>query len=377
MAAKNTPKMKLKLLVFSLFFLTELSAQNFPKVATSYNFSQTVGTYSEITGGTVLGNTSSDNQVFIAPSNLLGVGTDLTPGLGFPIGFNFDFNSNTFDRVAVNANGWISFGKSSLGSGAVMGQISVSPISHSAYIAGNVSQHDFKPNEELRNRVSALGFDLVAQSDSEIRLETIGVSPNKTLVVQWKNYKVRGMSGIDLSNNYNFQIRLNETTNIVDVVYGSMTFGPTGYGAQVGLGGYKEDDYHNRWVSSSVSSTNSWAATDSGIGFSASITCDMVSTIPAPVSGATFRWSPTSLSLSESKFLSLKVYPNSVKDILNITNGNGITSVLVCDLLGKEVLSKTINDNYAALDLSNLSSGIYLVKIKSEGHNKTVKIIKQ
>lgn len=368
--------MKLKILVFSLFFLTKLSAQNFPDVATSYNFSQSIGTYSEITGGTVLGNVSSDNQVFIAPTNLLGVGTDLTPGVGFPIGFNFEFNSNTFDRIAVNTNGWLSFGKSSFGTAAVMGQISVSPISHFSNVVGS-PQHDFKPNEELRNRVSALGFDLVAQSDSEIRFQTVGIAPNRTLVVQWKNYKVKGMSGIDLTNNYNFQIRLNETTNIVDVVYGSMTFGPTGYGAQVGLGGYEETDYHNRWVSSSVSSTNSWADTDSGIGFSASITCDMVSTIPAPVSGATFRWAPTSLSLSESKFVSLKVYPNSVKDILNISNGNGITSVLICDLLGKEVLSKTINNNYAALDLSKLSSGTYLVKINLDNQNKTIKIIKE
>ena len=51
---------------------------------------------------------------FIDPANLNGTIENLIPGPGFPIGFNFVFNENTFDRVAINSNGWLSFGKSSL-----------------------------------------------------------------------------------------------------------------------------------------------------------------------------------------------------------------------------------------------------------------------
>jgi tRNA splicing ligase len=72
-----------------------------------------------------------------------------------------------------------------------------------------------------------------------------------------------------------------------------------------------------------------------------------------------------------------EVYPNPVTDILNISNNENITNVSVFNLLGQEVFSKTAATNISQIDLSNLSSGAYMVKVATDGFVKTIKIVKQ
>ncbi|MBB4806723.1 hypothetical protein HNP38_002019 [Chryseobacterium defluvii] len=74
---------------------------------------------------------------------------------------------------------------------------------------------------------------------------------------------------------------------------------------------------------------------------------------------------------------SFRFYPNPVKSILNIENNTPIGKVEVFASTGQNVLSKTINTNSAQIDLLNLSSGIYLVRISSENNIKTFKIVKE
>ncbi|WP_445722271.1 GEVED domain-containing protein [Flavobacterium sp.] len=70
-------------------------------------------------------------------------------------------------------------------------------------------------------------------------------------------------------------------------------------------------------------------------------------------------------------------YPNPVKDILNLEYTSGITSVKVFNLLGQEVLSKTLNAASAKVDMSQLNSGAYIVNVEIEGAMQTIKIIKE
>ena len=368
--------MKLNTLLFILFLTTQSNAQQGaqpmanPNVSSGYTFEQSVGVYNEINGGIVLGNASSANHCFIDPNNINGETENLIPGPGFSIGFEFVFNGNTFDKVAVNTNGWLSFGKSSLGNNAVFSQIATSPLSQFADADGN-GTHDMSPNDELRNRVSALGSDLGGAVDSELSIETLGLAPNRVFVAQWKNFKRVGGSG----HNYNFQIRLYETTNEVEVVYGSMSFGPNGYSAQVGLGGYVQTDYNNRWVSSSVSSTNSWAATDSG--FSPSTGCAMVNTIVPPVSGAIFKWVPTLMGVTNTNFVGLKVFPAVVDNSVNIINTTEIEKVAIYDISGKMMFQKLMRSSNFSLDMSGFSKGVYMIRLSSGNQLKTVKITKK
>ncbi len=66
-------------------------------------------------------------------------------------------------------------------------------------------------------------------------------------------------------------------------------------------------------------------------------------------------------------------YPNPVKDKVNFTSKETIENLSICNLLGQEVLLKTINSSEFVLDVSSLSNGTYFAKLSS---NKTFKIVK-
>jgi uncharacterized repeat protein (TIGR01451 family) len=74
----------------------------------------------------------------------------------------------------------------------------------------------------------------------------------------------------------------------------------------------------------------------------------------------------------------ITVYPNPVHNLLNIYMRNRAdANVQVMDVLGKIVLSKNTNGQNTQLELSDLSNGMYFVKVNADGDSKTFKIIKQ
>ncbi len=64
---------------------------------------------------------------------------------------------------------------------------------------------------------------------------------------------------------------------------------------------------------------------------------------------------------------SIVLYPNPTKGMLNISSETSVDSILVFNILGK-IVAKTTNNNQ--VDLSELQTGIYIVKVTSK--NKTV-----
>lgn len=85
----------------------------------------------------------------------------------------------------------------------------------------------------------------------------------------------------------------------------------------------------------------------------------------------------TTLGNTHHELAGMMVYPNPVKDILNISFDKGITAVSVYNLQGQQVITKSADANESSIDMSGLASGAYLVSIQSEGKIKTVKIIKE
>lgn len=92
-------------------------------------------------------------------------------------------------------------------------------------------------------------------------------------------------------------------------------------------------------------------------------------------------WSFTTdalLSVEDNEISLFKIYPNPVNDILNINTSLKIEQIDLFDLLGKKVMSferNTIHDN--AINISELSKGIYMAIISAEGKTQTVKITKK
>jgi hypothetical protein len=72
----------------------------------------------------------------------------------------------------------------------------------------------------------------------------------------------------------------------------------------------------------------------------------------------------------------IKVYPNPVSDILNITSEKVvIESVSVYSLAGQQLISPT--ENFENIDVSSLSEGIYLLEIYTENGRQVQKFIKE
>lgn len=75
----------------------------------------------------------------------------------------------------------------------------------------------------------------------------------------------------------------------------------------------------------------------------------------------------------------ISVYPNPSNGVFNIRFNNAVvmpSKVRVIDVLGNEVLNKTISSN-DTIDLSAYQSGIYYLMLESEGATKTWRIVKQ
>lgn len=76
-------------------------------------------------------------------------------------------------------------------------------------------------------------------------------------------------------------------------------------------------------------------------------------------------------------FDQLVSYPNPVKNVFHISNDVVMDSMTVTTVLGQPVLSKNIGAAEANVDLSELSKGVYFVKIKAGSQEKTIKVIKE
>jgi hypothetical protein len=198
----------------------------------SYTFSESAGTYTPITGGVNYDNfTSWSNTNFLDDNNSAALES---------IGFNFVYNGTTYTQFGVNANGFISLGSlptnsylplstgtsnnviSAMGADIIgRGSLLVNITSGSAVITvtgGNISLI------LVGDKVSGTGIPAGAtvlsktattvtisanattngtgshfrfsRSTFGIRFQTIGTSPNRTLVVQWTGFQRCRRKGI-------------------------------------------------------------------------------------------------------------------------------------------------------------------------------------
>jgi len=69
-------------------------------------------------------------------------------------------------------------------------------------------------------------------------------------------------------------------------------------------------------------------------------------------------------------------YPNPTNDVLHLSSNQPIENVTISNMLG-QTINVNLSSDKTSLDLSNLPTGNYLVKITIEGVSKTFKIIKK
>ncbi|MGV1011535.1 MAG: T9SS type A sorting domain-containing protein [Flavobacterium sp.] len=101
---------------------------------------------------------------------------------------------------------------------------------------------------------------------------------------------------------------------------------------------------------------------------------DFTAAAPVPKNSAT-AINTCILATNQNSISGLSVYPNPVKNgvfFIN-TDANAERTVTVFDVLGKQVLNLTTSNN--AINVNNLNSGVYMVKITEEGKTATRKLV--
>ncbi len=83
------------------------------------------------------------------------------------------------------------------------------------------------------------------------------------------------------------------------------------------------------------------------------------------------------MSTSNFAFSNFNYYPNPVKNSVTISNASIIDEIEITSILGQRMITKKVNDLQTEVNLSELSNGVYFVKVKSDTQEKTVKIIKE
>lgn len=247
---KATHVFLLSLMLYS--FISMGSIANAQTVAGDYTFSYVTGsTYSSLSGG-----------ITIAPDKW----DDLVANAA--LGFNFYFNGSTYTSCYINANGYITFG-------------TTAPANNEYYPISSTTPYN--------GAVAAFARDLYYGRDDSayrIRYKTTGPAGNQVFTVQWRDVRRWNLSG-----KFNFQIKLYEGSNTVEVHYGpnSDTSDNTNLPVQVGLRGASNSDFNNR------TTTTNWATTTVG---SANSSTNSTTDTVRPVSNTIYRWTLTKYTAS-------------------------------------------------------------------------------
>jgi hypothetical protein len=221
-----------------------------------YSFSSTAGTYTPITGGTVVRSGSS----------LDAGGATVTLPTAFP------FNGASITSLRVNDDAYLALGVTSFSN-------STQPIASSNAATGIIA---------------ALACDLMdanaVGTTPEIRWEQIG----NEIIFQWNDF-ARYISTGTSSEIFDFQIRLNTSNGQIVIVYSNFSTvnTTTTFTPQVGLRGSTSADFNARRLTSTVpTATPSWSNTVAATTTGHNVRFTSTSPAAFPSTGLTYTWTP-------------------------------------------------------------------------------------
>ena len=226
--------------VAALFLVSILVSNSANAQVTLYSFSQVMGTYTPITGGTVLASGA-------------GFWDDDTFG-PVPIGFTFTYNGTNYTDIGIAANGYLKFGA----------------VPYCCYYNGTSIQNETEC-------IHPFSEDLLGNTATcELSYMTIGTPGSQIFIVQWKDWGFYNVTGAEM----NFQARLYEGSNIIEFAYSPGTVVTTAT-CQVGLTGQTTADFNSRTTTTDWTATTASAVNTAQMTFNAGVN---------PPSGLSYFW---------------------------------------------------------------------------------------
>ena len=187
--------------IFLGSFLTVAVATASAQVTMSYDATVTEGTYTPLSGATVvptssLSGTDLSTVVFSGDNT---ANTSAVTAQGYPIGFDFKFNNQLMNQFFIGAHGYLVLGKD---------QVSASVTSNCYFIFSN--------DEDANVVGTAYRSDIYGLPETEISYQTTGTAPNRVMTVQYKDLGLAydGWDGIEMRDTVQLQIALHENGQI-------------------------------------------------------------------------------------------------------------------------------------------------------------------
>lgn len=307
----------------------------------NYTFTAVSGVYTPTSPGT----------------QLIGPNEEGTPSALTQIGFTFKYNGINYTTFGANACGYLKFGA-----------LTTIEFTNSLKTGAN------------RPIVAPLWDDIkTGNVTGGVFSQLTGSAPNRVLTVEWRFMKWWWSNAKD--SVISFEVKLYETSNIVEFVYrqdpneGNLG-GPT-TGASIGLN------------STSTGNGNFLSVLSAGTNPLVSSTVENDTIRQKPATGQIYRFTPpvSGISIISSEIpgnYSLgQNYPNPFNPVTNIHFAlpkSGYVRLGIYDALGREVESlvnefKQAGSYSVDFSASKLSSGIYFYKIQSGDFSEVKKMI--
>lgn len=174
---------------------------SYAQSAATYGFTSTTGTYADNSG---------------AATTIAGVRADTFMSTAQNIGFTFVYEGVNYTQFKMSSNGFIS-----------LNMTGTSSLTTNDFSAANATS---------RPVIAPLWDDLdgATPASSLASYEVTGVAPNRVLTVEWKNWEWNWNSGA--TPVISFQVKLYETTNVIEFIYRQEATAVASGSASIGIG---------------------------------------------------------------------------------------------------------------------------------------------
>jgi len=170
-----------------------------------------------------------------------------------PIGFDFWYNGRRFTDFSLSTNGYIDFSASAADGGPTTGPFGYQNTQFSVNGGTNVALAPIYDDMTTQGAIDPLGTSL--------RYELSGAAPNRVLTVDWQDMAVY----LNTTPSLNFQVKIYETTGIIEYIYGTMTPGTAAYSYSCGMNAFTLGNVFQLRTQQVANTTNFAAAAQNGL----------------------------------------------------------------------------------------------------------------